>query len=77
MPETKRVRVEVDDEKENGKKSLMRRKMDYSSKLGNKILAGLTFGVGVASFALFAMNSPKGKQSHQLLSKALNLLSYK
>ena len=65
-----------DDNKENNL-SLMRRKMDYSNKLGNKLLAGLTFGVGVASFALFAIGSPKGKKSHQLLSKALNLLSYK
>jgi len=65
--------------KRNLKTSLMRfnnKKSSGGKQIANKFLVGLTFTVGVAAVAVYAINS-NASQPQDILSKFYHLLSYK
>ena len=71
---------DVDDDDDEQPSKMVRRRVvarhGQGGILANKLIVGLTFTVGVAAFAMYAMNSnPKDPQ--ELLSKVFHLLSYK
>lgn len=80
MNEMRRRRQNKEDYDSN--QSVAKRKNMFVSKngrpqkLGNKLLFGFTFTVGVAAVAMYAMNS-HAREPQEMFSKVFQLLTYK